>query len=66
MFISFSDRNSFYCFNSNTIESVYYDTCNSYFSIKFKDKTIDKSFWFNSPEECFDTYREVERQLREG
>ena len=66
MFISFSDRNCFYCFNSNIIESVYYDISDSYFNIKFKDKSVVKSFIFNSPDECFNIYKEIERQLREG
>lgn len=65
MFISFSDLNCFYCYNTNTIELIYYNISDLFFNIMFKDKTI-KSFWFNFPDECFATFKEIERQLREG
>lgn len=66
MFISFSDRDGSYCYNTDKIETIYRYKDASRLCIKLRDKSLATSFCFDFPEECFDTYKEIERQLREG
>ena len=64
MFISFSDKDGNYCYNIDKIESVHRYSETSKLYIYFNDETLATSFHFNSPDECFETYKEIERQLR--
>ena len=64
MFISFSDKDGNYCYNVDKIETVYRYNEASKLSIYFKNDSLSTSFYFNSPDECFETYKEIERQLR--
>ena len=66
MFISFSDKDGNYCYNTDKIEAIYRYKDASRLYIKLRDASLTTSFYFDFPEDCFDTYKEIERQLREG
>ena len=64
MFISFSDNYGNYCYNTDKIETIYRYKEDSKLYIRFCGKSLATSFYFNSPDECFDTYKEIEKILR--